>query len=81
MEIVHQLQLEPGMSISSLLRGMRNCGFGARRLSEAMSIYEEMLSRDCTRFLTISGAMVPAGGLPLDPSTAHAVITAGVPAV
>ncbi|HPM26005.1 MAG TPA: deoxyhypusine synthase, partial [Methanothrix sp.] len=31
---------------------MRKCGFGARRLSEAMSIYEEMLSRDCTRFLT-----------------------------
>jgi len=61
MEIVHQLQLEPGMSISSLLKGMRKCGFGARRLSEAMSIYEEMLSRDCTRFLTVSGAMVPAG--------------------
>lgn len=28
-----------------------------------------------------SGAMVPAGGLPLDPRTAHAVIAAGVPAL
>ena len=49
------------MSINSLLRGMRNCGFGARRLSQAMTIYQEMLSGDCTKFLTISGAMVPAG--------------------
>jgi len=61
MEIVHQLQIEPGMSINSLMKGMGQCGFGARRLSQAMNIYEEMLKGDFTKFLTVSGAMVPAG--------------------
>ena len=61
MEIVQQLQIEPGMSINSLVKGMGHCGFGARRLSQAMNIYEEMLKGDFTKFLTISGAMVPAG--------------------
>jgi deoxyhypusine synthase len=61
MEIVHQLQIEPGMSINSLVKGMGHCGFGARRLSQAMNIYEEMLKGDFTKFLTVSGAMVPAG--------------------
>ena len=61
MEIVQQLQIEPGMSINSLVKGMGHCGFGARRLSQAMNIYEEMLKGDFTKFLTVSGAMVPAG--------------------
>ncbi|HQE97086.1 MAG TPA: deoxyhypusine synthase [Methanothrix sp.] len=61
MEIVHQMQIEPGMGVNALVKEMSHCGFGARRLSEAMVIYEEMLSRDCTKFLTVSGAMVPAG--------------------
>lgn len=61
MQAVHQLRMEPGMKISSLVKQMSRCGFGARRLSEAADIYEEMLSGDYSRFLTISGAMVPAG--------------------
>jgi deoxyhypusine synthase len=61
MELVHQLQIEPGMGINALVKGMSHCGFGARRLSEAMSIYEKMLSGGFTKFLTVSGAMVPAG--------------------
>jgi deoxyhypusine synthase len=61
MERVHQLHIEPGMSINALVKRMGRCGFGARRLSEAMTIYEEMLTGNFTKFLTISGAMVPAG--------------------
>lgn len=61
MERVHQLQIEPGMSIAALVQGMSHCGFGARRLAEAVSIYEAMLSGDYRKFLTLSGAMVPAG--------------------
>lgn len=61
MERVHQLQIEPGMSIDALVQGMSHCGFGARRLAEAVSIYEAMLSGDYRKFLTMSGAMVPAG--------------------
>jgi len=61
MQTVRQLEIEPGMSVDDLLRGMDHCGFGARRLAEAVTIYETMLSGDFTKFLTLSGAMVPAG--------------------
>jgi deoxyhypusine synthase len=61
MEIVRQLEIEPGMSIDALVRGMEGCGFGARRMAEAVSIYEAMLSGGYTKFLALSGAMVPAG--------------------
>ena len=55
------MHIEPGMGINALVKRMGRCGFGARRLSEAMTIYEEMLTGSFTKFLTISGAMVPAG--------------------
>ncbi len=61
MEVVHQLQIEPAMSVNCLVKEMSHCGFGARRLAEAVAIYEKMLSEDFAKFLTISGAMVPAG--------------------
>jgi len=61
MEVVHQIEIEPGMSIEALITAMEHCGFGARRLSEAARIYEQMLSGDYMKFLTLSGAMVPAG--------------------
>lgn len=40
---------------------MEHCGFGARRLAEAVSIYEQMLGGQYTKFFALSGAMVPAG--------------------
>lgn len=61
MEAVQQLEIEPGMSVDALVQGMSHCGFGARRLAEAVEIYELMLSGDYTKFLALSGAMVPAG--------------------
>lgn len=61
MEAVQQLEIEPGMSVDALVQGMSHCGFGARRLAEAVEIYERMLSGDYTKFLALSGAMVPAG--------------------
>ncbi|HON36313.1 MAG TPA: deoxyhypusine synthase [Methanothrix sp.] len=61
MDTVHQLEIQPGMSIEALVRGWSHCGFGARRLAQAAEIYERMLSEDFTKFFTLSGAMVPAG--------------------
>jgi deoxyhypusine synthase len=61
MEEVKQLEIEAGISVEALVRRMAHCGFGARRLAEAVEIYELMLSGECTKFLTLSGAMVPAG--------------------
>lgn len=61
MQMVEQLEIEPGMSVNALVQRMGRCGFGARRLAEAAAIYEKMLCGDFTKFLTVSGAMVPAG--------------------
>ncbi len=61
MEKIHQIEIEPGMSAEALVDGMKHCGFGARRLAEATDIYEHMLSGGYRKFLTLSGAMVPAG--------------------
>ena len=61
MESVRQMEIGPGMSIVELVGCMEHCGFGARRLAEAVSIYEQMLGEEYTRFFTLSGAMVPAG--------------------
>lgn len=58
---VRQMDLNSKMTVEELVTGMERCGFGARRLSQAVSIYEEMLSGDYTKFFTLSGAMVPAG--------------------
>jgi len=55
------MEIEPGMGADELVRMMEACGFGARRLAEAVNIYEEMLSEEYTRFFTLAGAMVPAG--------------------
>ncbi|MGC9514663.1 deoxyhypusine synthase [Methanocrinis sp.] len=61
MDYIRQMEIEPGMDADELVRMMENCGFGARRLAEAVNIYQEMLSGDYTKFFTLAGAMVPAG--------------------
>jgi deoxyhypusine synthase len=60
-DYINQIKLEAGMEIDELVRMMERCGFGARRLAEAVNIYEEMLSEDYTRVFTLAGAMIPAG--------------------
>ena len=44
MDYIRQMEIEAGMSAEELVRMMEGCGFGARRLAEAVNIYEEMLS-------------------------------------
>jgi deoxyhypusine synthase len=61
MESVRQMEIDAGMSIEELVASMEHCGFGARRLFEATSIYEQMLGGNNTKFFALSGAMVPAG--------------------
>jgi len=61
MDHIHQMEIEPRMETDQLVTLMEHCGFGARRLSVAANIYEEMLSGEYTKFFTLAGAMVPAG--------------------
>jgi len=61
MDTVKQIEISPGMSVDSLTKAMMHCGFGARRLGDAVNIYESMLIDDYRKFFALSGAIVPAG--------------------
>jgi len=60
---VKQMQLRPRMSVSELTTEMREAGvLGAGKIGEAAKLTAEMFSNpDYTVFLTIAGALVPAG--------------------
>ncbi|MBI4362691.1 MAG: deoxyhypusine synthase [Euryarchaeota archaeon] len=58
---VGQLEVEAGMTVDALVRGMGGCGFSAGRLARAVDLYEGMLRRPTVKFLAVSGAIVPAG--------------------
>jgi len=60
--VVH-MKLRPKMTVDELIREFgKSDSFGAGRLSTACNIYERMLrDEDCTIFLGLAGAMVPAG--------------------
>jgi len=57
------MRLQTGMSVSDLIDEMKRAGvLGAGRLGEACELLSEMFSNpDYTVFLTLSGALVPAG--------------------
>jgi deoxyhypusine synthase len=60
---VKQMQLRPRMSVSELTTEMKEAGvLGAGKIGEAAKLTAEMFSDpDYTVFLTIAGALVPAG--------------------
>lgn len=50
------------MTVDQLVDSLSGCAFGAGRIYEAVDIYREMINDpDCTKFLGLAGAMVPAG--------------------
>jgi deoxyhypusine synthase len=55
--------LEPKeQTIDELIKQMKMTAFNARRLGEAADIVEEMVKdKKCVKFLSLSGALVPAG--------------------
>ena len=60
---VEHVKIGGTMTVDELMRKFRNSGsFGAGRLATACDIYEKMLrDEECTVFLALSGAVVPAG--------------------
>jgi deoxyhypusine synthase len=60
---VKHIKITGALTVDHLMAQFRGSGsFGAGRLSKACDIYEKMLrDRDCTVFLSLSGAVVPAG--------------------
>lgn len=62
-EPVRHIKIKGKLTVDQLVRQFQNSGsFGAGRVAEACDIYERMLREDdCTVFLALAGAMVPAG--------------------
>jgi deoxyhypusine synthase len=62
-EPVKHMKIDGKLSVDELVQQFRNSGsFGAGRLSDACNIYERMVrDKDCTIFLAVAGAVVPAG--------------------
>lgn len=62
-EPVKHMKIRDRISVDELIQQFANSGsFGAGRLSTACDIYERMLRDDeCTVFLALAGALVPAG--------------------
>jgi deoxyhypusine synthase len=62
-EPVKHIKINGKLTVDQLIRQFSNSGsFGAGRLSTACDIYEKMVRDDeCTIFLALSGALVPAG--------------------
>jgi deoxyhypusine synthase len=62
-EPVKHMKINGKLTVGELVQQFKNSGsFGAGRLSTACDIYERMLRDDeCTAFLALAGALVPAG--------------------
>ena len=60
---VEHIKISGAQTVDQLMQQFKNSGsLGAGRLSTACDIYEKMLrDKDCTIFLALSGAVVPAG--------------------
>jgi deoxyhypusine synthase len=62
-EPVKHMKINGKLTVDQLIQQFKNSGsFGAGRLSAACDIYEKMVhDDDCTVFLALAGAVVPAG--------------------
>ena len=59
---VGHAQVQGGMTVADLLEQYGDAGIGAESVHEAGDVLAEMLDNDdCTVFLSLAGAMVPAG--------------------
>jgi deoxyhypusine synthase len=62
MEPIKHVKIRKNMNVSELVSEMKNAGFGAEKIGKASEIVKKMLEdRECTVFLGVAGAMVPAG--------------------
>lgn len=60
---VEHIKIDDTLTVNQLITKFKNSGsFGAGRLAKACDVYENMLrDQDCTVFLALSGAVIPAG--------------------
>lgn len=79
---IEPLKIEKGIKVSEIVEKFSFTAFNARRLGEAGKIWKEMVKEDAFIFLTLAGAMIPAGmrdiikGL-LENRLAHSLVITG----
>ncbi len=62
MKPISHIKIERDMKVSELVKSMENAGFGAGKVGKASEIMKKMFDdKECTVFLGVAGAMVPAG--------------------
>lgn len=62
MKKIKSIKIKKDMKVSELVNQMSDAGFGARKIGLANKIAKKMFSeKDCSVFLGLAGAMVPAG--------------------
>lgn len=63
LKAVRHIQVRKGMSVNELVKEMDNAGVvGSGKLAACVNVLERMIKdRQCTNFLGVAGAMVPAG--------------------
>jgi len=62
MEKVKPIELKKDLTVKELVGQMKHAGFGARKIGRASEIAQKMFAdKDCTVFMGVAGAMVPAG--------------------
>lgn len=58
---IEPLKIEKGIKVSEIVEKFSFTAFNARRLGESGRIWKEMTKEDAFIFLTLAGAMIPAG--------------------
>jgi deoxyhypusine synthase len=58
---IHPLNIRKDMDIKDLITEYKKGVFGGGKIAEAVDIYTDMLKNECTIFLGVAGALVPAG--------------------
>lgn len=58
---VKPIKVKKEMKVSELIESFSFSAFNARRLAESAKLWKEMIEREAFIFLTLAGAMIPAG--------------------
>lgn len=59
---INQVDVKKDDILKELIDNLSETGFNAKRLAQACKIYEKMINtKDCVKFFSLAGAMVPAG--------------------
>jgi len=61
-EFLSHTDVSRKMTVNEMVKELGNAGFQAKKVAEATDVWEQMIKdKDCTKFLALSGSLVPGG--------------------